>query len=73
VEQRERLIGRGSDAVEADERIAAQGDLAARLRPAATRVVDTSGERAEVRRSVLALRDEALALGRRRGGGAGRQ
>ena len=73
MEQRERLIGRGSDAVEADERIAAQGDLADRLRAAATRVIDTSGERAKVRRSVLALRDEALALGRRRGGGAGRQ
>ena len=41
--QLERLIGRGSARDDAAERIAAQGDLATRLRPAATHVLDTSG------------------------------
>jgi len=41
--QRRRLAGRGMDAAEARRRIAAQGDLVARLRPRATRVLRTDG------------------------------
>lgn len=37
-----RLLGRGSDADDARARIEAQGDLAARLAPRATRIIDTS-------------------------------
>ncbi|HYL39891.1 MAG TPA: dephospho-CoA kinase [Candidatus Binatus sp.] len=40
--QHARLASRGMDAATADQRIAAQGDPAARLRAAATRVIDTS-------------------------------
>jgi dephospho-CoA kinase len=47
--QLERLLGRGTDAADAAARIAAQGDLSARLAPRATRVVDTSGELAATR------------------------
>jgi dephospho-CoA kinase len=47
--QLERLIGRGSTAAEATQRIGAQDDPATRLRPAATRIIDTSGTQAEVR------------------------
>ena len=42
--QRARLAGRGLDDATAAERIAAQGDPATRLRQAATRVIDTSGD-----------------------------
>jgi dephospho-CoA kinase len=48
--QRERLVGRGSTLVEAAERISAQANPAERLRRAATRILDTSGGIAEVRR-----------------------
>jgi dephospho-CoA kinase len=65
-EQRRRLVGRGDDPEQADARIAAQGDLAERLRPAATRVLDTSGDPESVRRAVLGLLEEALVAGRRR-------
>lgn len=41
--QRERLARRGEDAGSAAQRIEAQGDIATRLRSAATRVIDTSG------------------------------
>ena len=58
--QRSRLRARGVPDADADERIAAQGDVAARLRPAATRIVDTSGPREAVRAQVAALRDAAL-------------
>ena len=54
--QLERLLARGSDEAEAAQRIAAQDDLARRLRPAATRVIDTSGDVEETRRSVLDAR-----------------
>jgi dephospho-CoA kinase len=50
--QRTRLVGRGSAPADADQRIAAQGDLAARLAPWATRVIDTSGDTADTRRLV---------------------
>ncbi len=42
-EQRVRLTARGTAPDEADMRIEAQGPIEARLRPAATRVIDTSG------------------------------
>jgi len=50
--QRERLLGRGAEADDADARIAAQGDLESRLRPAARRVIDTSGPVEPVRARV---------------------
>lgn len=66
--QRERVLGRGLSPAEADARIAAQGDLAARLRSAATRVIDSSGPRAETREAVVGAWREAL---RRHDGGTG--
>lgn len=59
--QRERLVGRGSTVDDAAQRIAAQADLAERLRPAATRVVDTSAGIDETRRHVAATWAAALA------------
>jgi dephospho-CoA kinase len=51
--QRSRLVGRGSPVDEADQRIAAQGDVATRLAPEATRVIDASGDRETTRRRVI--------------------
>ena len=48
--QRERLLARGTPAAEADQRIAAQAGMTERLRPSATRVLDTSGGAGETRR-----------------------
>ncbi|MGH2477165.1 MAG: dephospho-CoA kinase [Candidatus Limnocylindrales bacterium] len=59
--QRERLVGRGDAAGDADARIAAQGDIAGRLRAAATRIVDTSGTAEETRAQVMDLLDDVLA------------
>lgn len=59
--QRERLLGRGSRAEEAVQRIAAQADLTQRLRPAATRILDTSGGISETRRRVEDAWRDALA------------
>jgi dephospho-CoA kinase len=56
----ERLVGRGSDEADAAARIQAQGDLEDRLRPRATRVIDTSGDAAATRSRVERLLDEAL-------------
>lgn len=42
-EQLDRLAGRGESAADAKARIAAQSNITARLAPAATRVLDTSG------------------------------
>jgi dephospho-CoA kinase len=54
--QRARLIGRGTTAADAEQRIGAQGaDLGHRLEQAATRVIDTSGSVEDVRRSVTSL------------------
>ena len=50
--QRSRLIARGTSPADADQRIAAQGDIAERLGSAATRVIQTSGTEADTRRSV---------------------
>jgi dephospho-CoA kinase len=55
--QHARLVGRGTGPADADARIGAQGDLSTRLRPAATRVIDTGGSPADTR----ALVDAALA------------
>jgi dephospho-CoA kinase len=52
--QRERLLGRGANAADADRRIAAQGDITERLRPGATRVIDTSGDPGAARAMVVA-------------------
>lgn len=57
VAQRERLLARGTPPADADQRMAAQAGLVERLRPAATRVVDTSGGAGETREMVA----EALA------------
>ena len=61
--QRHRLRGRGLTEADAEERIAAQGDITGRLRPAATRVIDTSGPIDDVRLSVDALFDRARSEG----------
>ena len=59
--QLDRLVGRGSGRDDARARIAAQGDLATRLRPAATHVIDTADEPATTRSRVLERLDAALA------------
>ena len=59
--QRERLVGRGSAPADADQRIAAQAGLDDRLRPAATRVIDTSGSMEATRDLVLRALAEAQA------------
>ncbi|HET8786467.1 MAG TPA: dephospho-CoA kinase [Candidatus Limnocylindrales bacterium] len=58
--QRERLVGRGDAEEDAAARVAAQGELVERLRPRATRVIDTSGEVAATRAAVDGMLDEAL-------------
>jgi dephospho-CoA kinase len=50
--QRQRLVGRGLPAEDADQRIAAQADPAARLAPRATRIIDTSADKDTTRRRV---------------------
>ncbi len=63
--QRERLMGRGSAAADADQRMAAQAGLTDRLRPAATREIDTSAGAAATRELVLeALAAAVAAVGR---------
>ncbi|HET7168579.1 MAG TPA: dephospho-CoA kinase [Candidatus Limnocylindrales bacterium] len=59
--QRVRLVGRGDAAGDADARITAQGDIADRLRAAATRVIDTSGSPEDTRTRVMDVLDEVLA------------
>ena len=59
--QRARLISRGTTHGDAEQRIAAQGDVAARIAPSATQVVDTSGDASETRRRVEAAFDRARA------------
>lgn len=58
--QRERLTARGADPADAEARIAAQGDLVARLTPAAARVIDTTGPLADSRARVHAAWAAAL-------------
>jgi dephospho-CoA kinase len=59
--QRRRLAGRGMDPAEARRRIAAQGDLGARLRPHATRVLRTDGHPDDVSSDAQNLLELALA------------
>jgi dephospho-CoA kinase len=58
--QRARLIERGTTPTDAAQRIAAQGDLIERIGPAATRVIDLSGDVLEVRPLAEAALDQAL-------------
>jgi dephospho-CoA kinase len=58
--QRARLTGRGLDEGAASERIAAQHDPATRLRAAATRVIDTSGDTESTKVAVAEAWVEAL-------------
>jgi dephospho-CoA kinase len=65
-DQLRRLQVRGSTGKDVEARIAAQGDIRERLRPVATRVIDTTGTRAGVRPRVHAALDAALAAAGRR-------
>ena len=58
--QVERLAGRGTDAEDAARRIEAQAGLVERVRPVATRVIDTSGPVAETRAIVASAAEAAL-------------
>jgi dephospho-CoA kinase len=58
--QRERLAARGGDPDDTAMRIAAQSDLAARLAPSATRVIDTTGTIEEARARVADVWPAAL-------------
>ncbi|HET7830886.1 MAG TPA: dephospho-CoA kinase [Candidatus Limnocylindrales bacterium] len=62
--QRDRLIGRGTPAADADQRVRAQEGLAGRLARAATLVIDTSGTEAETRALAEEAFREALAAPR---------
>ncbi len=62
--QRERIIGRGTPPDTADQRVAAQAGMEERLRPVATRVIDTSGTADATRRTVTGALDEAVAAPR---------
>jgi len=59
--QRARVIGRGANPVDADDRIRAQGDLAGRLGSVATRILDTSGSLEATRAAAAAAYARALA------------
>ena len=60
-EQRDRLLGRGATAEDAERRIAAQGDIASRVAAVATRIIDTSGSPFTARRTAEAAYRRALA------------
>ena len=60
--QLERVAARGSEPADADRRIAAQAGLTDRLRPAATRVIDTSGTLADTR-AIVADAYQAIRVG----------
>ncbi len=60
-DQRERLRSRGWPVGDAEQRIAAQGDLAARLQPVATRLIRTDGPPEAAERAVAAAYEKALA------------
>lgn len=59
--QRSRLVARGTSEADADQRIGAQAGLAERLRPSATRVVDTSGAADATQALVRAAFEAAIA------------
>jgi dephospho-CoA kinase len=58
--QRERLVGRGSPEPDADQRIAAQAGIDERVRPAATWMIDSSGDAVATRALVDAALSELL-------------
>lgn len=58
--QRDRLIERGSTPADADQRVAAQGNITNRLAPSVTRVIDTSGDRVATRHEAERAFEEAL-------------
>jgi dephospho-CoA kinase len=60
--QRERVIDRGAEPDDADRRIAGQAGMTERLRPAATRVIDTTGPLADARARVAAAWADATRL-----------
>ena len=62
--QRERLLARGVTPDDADRRIDAQRGLVERLRPAASRVLDTTGTEVDTRSRLAAMWDEAVGPGR---------
>jgi len=63
-DQLARVERRGNAGADARQRISAQGDLAERLAPAATRVLDTSGAESRAREAAMAA---LLAAGVRSG------
>lgn len=67
VDQRARLIERGSAPADAEARIASQGAIRERLGPRATRTIDTAGSLATTRRRVVAAYRAALARATVRG------
>lgn len=67
--QRARLVGRGTAPDDAAARLAAQGDVTARLSAAASRVIDVSGDEATTREHVTQLYRDVVA-GRDTGAGA---
>ena len=58
--QRERVLDRGAEPEDADRRIAGQAGMTARLRPSATRVIDTTGPLADARARVMTAWDAAV-------------
>jgi dephospho-CoA kinase len=62
-EQLDRLIARGSSHEDARRRVDAQGDLAARLAPHATRILDTGGPLEGARSVALVAWDAAMESG----------
>jgi dephospho-CoA kinase len=61
-DQRARLLARGVDESDAAARMAAQAGIAERLAPAATRVVDTSGDASDARSAARAAYRAAVGL-----------
>jgi len=58
--QRDRLLARGAEPIDADRRIATQSGIVERLRPAATRILDTTGTEVDTRSRIAALWDQAV-------------
>lgn len=58
--QRGRLVGRGLAADDADQRMAAQAGIGERIRPVATRLIDSSGEPSATRTLVEGAFEEAI-------------
>jgi dephospho-CoA kinase len=62
--QRERILGRGTPAETAEQRMAAQAGMTERIRPRANVVLDTSGSAAQTRLAVVAALGEAIVAAR---------